>query len=136
MDISIIEFIVYGLGCYSGIILLIISAFRDTPNSKSQSILRSMYLSISVICAILLSGSGVDITLDSNETTTTITNNYQQVAETGAIIDLVSTENVTTSGANKITLLNPAWISLHYLFAVVMLVYIIVQILTLFTKVS
>ena len=64
-DISLIEFAVYGIICYSGVILLISSAFRDTPNTKSQSIVRSVWLIPAIFCAAILSGSGVNINMES-----------------------------------------------------------------------
>ena len=43
----------------------------------------------------------------------------------------VSLTDVTT---DKITLLNPVWITLHFLFFIVMLLYVMINILTLFMK--
>lgn len=122
LDISLIEFIVYGLVAYSGAVLLIISSFRETPATKSHSLLRAGFISLSVIACMILSGSGVNINM---ETTTT----------DGVIINLNSTE-VTTSTVTQtsvFTLQNPVWIVFHYLLAVTMVIYILVQVLTLLT---
>lgn len=124
MDISLIEFIVYGLVAYTGVILLIISAFREVPSGRSQSIVRAMYLSLSVIACIILSGSGVNIEMETVTTTNTIISlNTTEVF----------TEDITES--HLFTLQNPVWVLFHYMLAVVMLVYVILQILMLFTKI-
>ena len=57
-DLSIIEFGVYGFIAYSGLLMLIISTIRETPQTKSQSFARAMYLIPSIICAFLLASSG------------------------------------------------------------------------------
>lgn len=121
-DISIIEFGVYALICYTGIIMLIISAFKETPSTVSQSALRVIWLIPSIICAYMLASAGADIYL-STETT------IDQVLDSNNAP--VSLTDVTT---DKITLLNPVWITLHFLFFIVMLLYVMINILTLFMK--
>jgi len=119
MDISLIEFIVYGIIAYTGAVLLIVSAFRETPAGKSQSIVRAMYLSLSIIACIILSGSGVEIQTETTNST---------------LINVNTTETWTEEVTQTYTLLNPVWIIFHYMLAVVLLVYVILQILLLFTK--
>jgi|21_taG_2_1085346.scaffolds.fasta_scaffold108516_1 hypothetical protein len=121
-DISIIEFGVYALICYTGIIMLIISAFKETPSTVSQSALRVIWLIPSIICAYMLASAGADIYL-STETT------IDQVLDSNNAP--ISLTDVTT---DKITLLNPVWITLHFLFFIVMLLYVMINILTLFMK--
>ena len=121
-DVSIIEFGVYALICYTGIIMLIISAFKETPSTVSQSALRVIWLIPSIICAYMLASAGADIYL-STETT------IDQVLDSNNAP--VSLTDVTT---DKITLLNPVWITLHFLFFIVMLLYVMINILTLFMK--
>lgn len=121
-DISIIEFGVYALICYTGIVMLIISAFKETPSTVSQSALRVIWLIPSIICAYMLASAGADIYL-STETT------IDQVLDSNNAP--VSLTDVTT---DKITLLNPVWITLHFLFFIVMLLYVMINILTLFMK--
>jgi|APSaa5957512535_1039671.scaffolds.fasta_scaffold42719_3 hypothetical protein len=129
MDISLIEFIVYGLVGYTGVLLLILSAFRETPTSKSQSIVRAMYLVLSIIAVIILAGSGVNVTTENEGSTNTLTYNVT----TGSLIG-----NVTETGTTPSTYIlnNPVWIPFHYMLAVVMLVYVLLQILTLFVKIN
>lgn len=121
-DVSILEFGVYALICYTGIIMLIISAFKETPSTVSQSALRVIWLIPSIICAYMLASAGADIYL-STETTV-----KQVLDSNNAPISLTDT---TT---DKITLLNPVWITLHFLFFIVMLLYVMINILTLFMK--
>ena len=121
-DVSILEFGVYALICYTGIIMLIISAFKETPSTVSQSALRVIWLIPSIICAYMLASAGADIYL-STETT------VKQVLDSNNAP--ISLTDVTT---DKITLLNPVWITLHFLFFIVMLLYVMINILTLFMK--
>ena len=70
----------------------------------------------------MLASAGADIYL-STETT------IDQVLDSNNAP--VSLTDVTT---DKITLLNPVWITLHFLFFIVMLLYVMINILTLFMK--
>lgn len=135
MDISLIEFIVYGLIGYTGVVLLIISAFRETPTGKAQSIVRAMYLTLSMIAIIILAGSGVDIILEDKTITLNATSNYEVLDNTNAIVVLNSTVIQTDTSTSVSTLQNPIWILFHFMLAIVMLVYIILQILILLTKI-
>ena len=119
---SILEFGVYALVCYAGIVMLIISSFKETPMTVSQSAVRVIWLIPSMLCAFVLANAGVDIYL-STETLAD-----QVLDSNNAIITLT---DVTT---DKITLLNPIWVIMHFLFFIVILLYVIMQILTLFMK--
>ena len=121
-DISIIEFGVYGLICYAGIIGLIFSAFKETPNTASQSAVRCIWLIPSIIAAFMLASAGVDIYLSSETVTKEVLNSS----------DVIVTLTETTT--DKITLLQPVWVTLHFLLFIVLLLYVIFNILTLFMK--
>ena len=105
---------VYGIVAYSSFLMLIISTIKDTPATKSQSLIRSIYMIPGIITMILLAGSGPDITM---ETTDTI------------IVDLNSTTTWTEDTTRTFTLQNPVWVSLHYMLAIVMFAFIITRIL-------
>lgn len=121
-DISILEFGVYGLICYTGIIMLIISAFKETPMTVSQSAVRVIWLIPSMLCAFMLASAGADVYL-STETV---------VHEELNSVDMIVTLTDTTT--DKITLLNPVWVTLHFMFFIVLLLYVMTNILTLFLK--
>jgi len=123
-DISIIEFIVYGFITYSSLLMLIISTIKEVPTEKSGSIIRAIWLIPGVITAFILSSSGINITLENNTISNTIT--ALNTSE-------VWTEVVTTS--NQIILQNPIWVLVHLLIAGVLSIYIITQMLNLFTKI-
>ncbi len=125
MDISIIEFIVYGLVAYSSLLMLIISTIRDPPCTKAHSIVRSMYLIPGIICMIIIAGSGTIIYMETMTTNITTTSN-------------VTAELWTEVGTHErsFELLNPVWVTVHFLFAIIMIVYVILQMVTLFTKVE
>ena len=121
-DISIIEFGVYGLVCYTGIIMLIISAFKETPNTISQSAVRCIWLIPSIITAFMLASAGADIFLSSETVTRQVLDSNNQII------------TLTDTTTDSITLLQPVWVTLHFLFFIVMLLYVLFNILTLFVK--
>jgi len=119
-EISIIEFIVYGLVGYSGILALVLSAFRDIPDTKSQSVVRSIWLIAPIICMYMLSSAGAQINF---ETETTI--NYNVTS------NLLISNSTTT---DTVTLVQPVWVTLHYLFFIMLVIYFIWNMLQLFVK--
>lgn len=130
MNISVIEFIVYGLIAYSSMVVLIISASRDVPmvKTKSGSLIKSMYMIPGIICCILLAGSGVAITLNDSTVTTT---DYTINGTTG---DKLTNSTITTVSSDQFTLQNPVWVSLHYLFALILIAYVFTQVLRMLTS--
>ena len=121
-DVSILEFGIYGLICYTGIIMLIISAFKETPSTVSQSAVRCIWLIPSIICAYMLASAGADIYLSSETITKEVLNSSDVIV------------SLTETTTDKITLLQPVWVTLHFLFFIVMLLYVMMNILTLFVK--
>lgn len=122
-DISIIEFGVYGFIAYSSILMLIISTIKEVPNKRNESIVRAIYLIPGILACIVLASSGVNIVIEDITTTNTIT-----ALNTSEVF----TEAITTS--TLIELQNPIWISFHFLLAAIMMIYVINQMLILFTK--
>jgi hypothetical protein len=121
-EISIIEFAVYALICYTGIVMLIISSFKETPMTVSQSAVRVIWLIPSMLCASVLASAGVDIILPVE----TITHQVLDSANNVVIL----TDTIT----EKVTLINPIWVTMHFLFFIILLLYVVINILTLFMK--
>lgn len=130
MNISVIEFIVYGLIAYTSMVVLIISASRDAPmvKTKSGTLIKSMYMIPGIICCILLAGSGVAITLNDS---TVVTMDYTINGTTGAKL---TNSTITTTSSDQFTLENPVWVSLHYLFALILTAYVFTQVLRMLTS--
>lgn len=84
-----------------------------------------MYLMLSIIAVIVLSGSGVEIQLETTTTNSTLMN-----------VNTTETWNEQVNSTSAYTLQDPIWITFHYLLALIMMVYVLLQILTLFTKVN
>lgn len=124
--LSIIEFAVYGFITYSSLLMLIISTIKEVPATKSQSILRSIYFIPGILCAVLLAGSGVDITFETVSTINTITDN--------ATSTVVFTEDILRT--EKITLVDPVWVTVHIMIFMVLLVHVVLQMLMLLTKIE
>lgn len=120
-DLSVIEFGVYGFVAYASVLMLIIQTVKQVPDEKSGSIIRSVYLIPGIIACLIIAGSGEFIIVQD------ITN---------TIIDLNTTTIWTEDVDNSIRLQNPIWVTFHYLLAMVLLVYVVIQILTLFTKIK
>lgn len=129
--LSIIEFAIYGFIAYSSLLMLIISVVKETPTGKSQSIIRSMWLIPGIIATSLLAGMGDQVNFETHDITTTDIG--YNVSNTNQVI---SNSTVTTQTTDKVFLVNPVWVSFHYMLFVVLLVYVIIQMLTLLTKIN
>lgn len=129
-DISILEFGVYGFVAYSSLLMLIISSIKEVPATRSLSIIRAMFLIPGIICCFLLASSGLNIVMDQPAI---LLENRTTYNETGTLV-FTELTNSTLQAPHQITLLNPIWVSLHYLFAIIMGFYFILQMVTLFTK--
>ena len=126
-DISIIEFGVYGFIAYGSFLMLIISTVKEIPDGKSHSLSRVMYLIPGLICALVLSGSGVDIILG---TETTTENQILLHPVTGNEVPVANTSTHT----EKITLIEPIWILVHTMLFLILMVHVIINILAMLTK--
>lgn len=123
------EFAVYGFIAYSSLLMLIISITKEGPMIKTRTgtLVKSMYIMPGIICMILLSGSGVFIFYDTGGVILKEVYNG-----TGALISN-STEIIP---ANQIELQNPVWVPLHYMLALIMFAYVIVNVLKMFSAVD
>lgn len=122
-DISLAEFIVYGVIAYAGMLVLIISTIKEVPQTKVLSIARSIFMIPSIVASGILASSGVNIQVATVDTSNLIKS-----------INTTQTWTETTTQINNIVLQNPVWQMFHYLLFVVMLVYVIQQMLILFTS--
>jgi len=132
-DLSIIELVVYGIICYAGVIMLVISAFRDDAptNTRSQSATRPIWLVPSMMCAFMLAsiGSGV-ISLDT--TVETVNSDYEALNSADVTVVLNSTTTTTTT--NEVQLLKSVWVTFHLLLFIIMIIYVLFNVLSAFTK--
>lgn len=117
-DLSIIEFGVYGFITYTGLLMLIISSVRESPmeRTRSDTIVKAMFLLPSLICAPVLATSGVHITIQH-------TNDI--------IKDLNNSRTWSDIADNQFTLVNPIWLSVHMMIFFILLIYIVKQFLLL-----
>ena len=134
MNISLIEFLVYAVIAYSSLLVLVFSVTKDVPlKSKKMTLVRSMYMIPGIICFIILAGSGVFIYLGDSTVTTTATSVYEVLDNTNTVVVLNSTVSQTESTSNVFELQNPIWVTLHYLFALILFVFVFIQVLTMLT---
>jgi len=119
MPLSILEFGVYGLIAYSSMLMLIISTIKEIPDTKKGSITRAFFLIPGAVCAwILAVAAEVIITADTTNT----------------IVSLNTTEAWTETISSSITLENPIWITVHFMFFIIMIFYVLYQIVNMLTK--
>ena len=111
--------------------MLIISAIKDVPTTKSLAISRAIYLIPGMICAAILAGSGVNI--DMPTTTNTQIINETTYNSTGSLTFTVLTNN-TAPVTSYIVLQNPVWVLVHFMIFAVLGVYVVNQALMLLTK--
>ena len=134
MNISLIEFAVYGFVTYASFLMLIITTIRaPIEKTKKMALVRAAYMMPGIITAIILAGSGVNIDLDNNVTSTNATSIYEVLDNTNVIVVLNSTVTEVQSESNYFTLQNPVWVSFHYMLALVMAIFIFIQIFTMLT---
>lgn len=125
-EISIIEFIVYGLVGYSGIVLLIASAFKELPATKNLAVIRSIWIMPCIFMMYVLASAGAPIILQDEVIVTTL--NYN---ETSNILVSNSTE---TTQAKQVSIVNPVWVTVHLLFFIMLVIYFIWNMLQLLVK--
>jgi len=128
--ISIIEFTVYGFITYASLLMLIISVVKETPSGKSQSILRAMWLIPGIITASLLAGMGDQVNFETTDITTT------EVIINGSSGAAITNSTITTQETPKVFLVNSVWVTVHTMIFLSLLVYVVIQILTLLTKIN
>ena len=124
MNLSIVEFLVYALITYAGVLGLIVSAFKSSSGGTESNTLKIIWLIPCLFTAYILAGADADITLDSG-TTTSINTNLNTTE--------VWSEAITHTA--KYTLINDVWSAVHLLFFLILLIYVLINIITLLTKI-
>lgn len=124
MEISIIEFLVYAVIGYSPLIVLYVSLVKDVPNTKANTIFRVVLIVPGLIAVGILSGSGLDINLETSTTISNITTTSNATSE-------VWTELGNVTKSDSYTLQNPIWILFHSFLFTLYSFYIIIQIMQL-----
>ncbi len=137
MELSLIEFAVYAIICYSGVIGLIYSAFKNGEAVQKDS-LRNIWLLPSIVCAYILSNLNTYVNLDVGTTTKTITSSYDvlNATGTGEIVILNSTTTEVIANAGRFSLVDPIWVTVHGLFMIIMIIYVVVNIVTLLANIK
>ena len=122
-EVSIIELVVYALVGYTGVILLVSSAFRDAPATRSGSTIRAIWVLPSLFAVYMLASAGADIHMEDTVTVNTIKN-----------LNSTETFTETIQKNSKVTLYQPVWVTLHILFFFMLLIYFIWNIIQLLVK--
>ena len=123
-DISLAEFIVYGIIAYSSMLVLIISVIKkDMPSDKILGIARGVFLLPGMIASAILASSGVNIQVASVVTSNTIRS-----------VNTTQVWTEATTQTNNIVIQSPVWQMFHMLLFLVLLAWVVTQILNVFTK--
>ncbi len=134
MNISLIEFLVYGFVTYFSLAMLIITTIRSPmEKTKRLALVRAAYMMPGIITAIILAGSGVNITLDNSVTDIVATSDYEVLDNANNVIVLNSTVTETTAATHMFVLQNPVWVTFHYMLALIMAIFIFIQVFTMLT---
>lgn len=123
MDISIAEFITYGLIGYAGVLVLIVSVIKEVPITRSLALVRAIFLIPSVIACGILASSGIHI-----DVSTIATNSLTRSVNTTQVWTEATTQT------NQIVLANNVWIPFHGMLFIILSFYIFQQIMFLLTK--
>ena len=119
-EVSIIELIVYGLIGYPAIIFLIASSFKESTGTASKiSVVKAIWIIVPIIAMYMLASAGATIHVETISSTLTNTN---------------TTEVWTETVSRDIVLVNPVWITLHWLLFTVLVLYFMWNMLRLFTQ--
>lgn len=113
-DISIIEWIVYGLFGYGTLMMTVITLIKDVPQTRNLALTRVFFTIPGLICNGVLAGSGVHIVFF---TTNTITKN------------LNTTQVWSEATTNVLTLQSPVWIMVHVMFFMTLFWFIVTQVM-------
>ncbi len=134
MDISLLEFIVYGFVTYFSLAMLIITTIR-TPMEKTKklALVRAMYMLPGIICAILLAGSGTSVFLGSTTSNTNQTETFQVLNNVSQVVTLNSNTTTSIITSSEFVLQNPVWVTFHYMIALIMIIFIFIQVFTMLT---
>ena len=125
-EVSIIELIVYALIGYPAIIFLVGSSFQESSGAAGKiSVVKAIWIIVPIIAMYMLASAGAVITME-HEVVNTLGYN---TTNTNQVIT-----NSTTITDNTITLVNPVWITLHWLLFTVLVLYFMWNMLRLFTQ--
>ncbi len=125
-EVSIIELIVYALIGYPAIIFLVGSSFQESSGAAGKiSVVKAIWIIVPIIAMYMLASAGALITME-HEVVNTLGYN---TTNTNQVIT-----NSTTITDNTITLVNPVWITLHWLLFTVLVLYFMWNMLRLFTQ--
>jgi len=119
-EVSIIELIVYGLIGYPAIIFLIGSSFQESTGTASKiSVVKAIWIIVPIIAMYMLASAGALISIDT---------------VTSTLINTNTTEVWTETVDRNITLVNPVWVTLHWMMFMVLILYFMWNMLRLFTQ--
>lgn len=134
MELSSLEFGVYGLVAYSSLLMLIISTIQKPDMATShQALIKSVYILPGIVCMFILAFASPTIILYDSVVTTENTSLYEVLDNTNAVVTLNSTVDETVSTVNSNELLNSIWGTVHLMFAMIMIVFVIVKLISLLT---
>lgn len=135
MELSLIEFAVYAVICYSGIVGLIYSAFKNGEAVQKDS-LRNIWLLPSIVCAYVLSNLNTYVNLDFGSSTKTISSIYEVLDNSSNVVTLNSTTTEVLANGGRFVLVDPIWVTVHGLFMTIMILYVVVNIVTLLANIK
>lgn len=127
-DLSVIEWVTYGIPAYGAILMLVISMIRDIPATRAQSAIRLFFCIPGMVAAAMLAPAGPHITTLTKLANSTIT------VINGSTGSMLTNSTTITSEVGFFVLSGPIWYYFHWMIFIVLLVYFVTQLMMLFTK--
>jgi hypothetical protein len=125
-EVSIIELIVYGLIGYPAIIFLIASSFKESSGTAKISVVKAVWIIVPIVAMYMLSSAGALISMSDEIAITTVSYNVTD--------NSIMTNSTETTPARQISLVNPVWVTLHWMMFMVLVLYFMWNMLRLFTQ--
>ena len=125
-EVSIIELIVYGLIGYPAIIFLIGSSFQESSGTAKISVVKAVWIIVPIVAMYMLSSAGALISMSDEIAITTVSYNVTD--------NSIMTNSTETTPARQISLVNPVWVTLHWMMFMVLVLYFMWNMLRLFTQ--
>ena len=113
--------------------LIISTVMKAEMATSSQSLVKSVYIMPGIVCMFVLALASPTVIINDSIVTTNNTSIYEVLNNVNVVVVLNSTVDETVTTINSVELLNSMWGTLHVMFGLIMVVFVIVKLLSLMT---
>lgn len=122
-DISVIEWVVFGIVAYGTVVMALINLVKEVPNTRDLALSRVFYTIPGMILNGVLANSGIHINFLTT-TATHVTNMFNVTSN-----KLITNSTTTDLISNQVTLVSPVWIMVHVMFFMMLLWVVVSQVM-------